>query len=166
MPELLLTTSTQREKLLGLDKQSLEWHGVSIMPDFPLNPPLIEENGWDEIHCYDWLEVFKRDHFFLVFSNLWYGLKPDGYLYGITPGRHAPMAFANPFNQMTIWQESLIFLDRERFCQTSARHPLNLYTIKQWKGDFKIIYSQDTPAKHLFCLQAIKPPRKWETLKS
>lgn len=180
--ELLLGCGHKKEKRIGVGSETLDWRNVTtldinedckpdIVADFEkihisigalyCGTSLIsEQNAFDEIHAYEFLEHLgmQGDYrsFFHHFSMLWYMLKPNGYLCATTPSRYSPWLWGDPGHRRVIIQESLTFLDQTNYVAQKGRTSLSDYRFC-YTADFKVLHSTDDRTTHTFILQAVKP---------
>lgn len=83
----------KKEGFFGIDVQALE--GVDLVADCN-NPIPLEDNCADEIHAKDFLEHINNDKRIHIMTEIWRLLKPNGYLYSITPSTDGRGAFQDP----------------------------------------------------------------------
>ena len=120
------------------------------------------DNTYDEVHAYEVLEHLGQQgnhySFFAFMENVWNVLKPEGVFCATTPSRFSPWLWGDPGHRRAILPETLIFLDRAEYSRQLGRTAMSDYR-KDWRGDFRILHSQDDKITHSFILQAIKPVR-------
>lgn len=126
---------------------------------------VIQENSFDEIHAYEVLEHLgvqgDVSSFFDTFNEIHRILKPNGVLYATTPSRYSAWLWADPGHCRAILQESLVFLDRDRWSKNNAKKsPIADYR-RYTDCDFDVIASSDNHVRHIFALRAVKPVREW-----
>ncbi len=157
------TKLTEFQNLTTLDSDA------SCKPDlvFDMNNP---QSDWDwllksvaerfdEVHAYEVLEHIGRQGdapgFFQFFWNLWGLLKPGGHLLATVPSRFSPWLWGDPGHTRAILPESLHFLDQTVYPGVAPQSDYRWC----YKGDFKIVRSEDDRTLHRFILQAVKPAR-------
>lgn len=172
--ELLAGCGSNREKKLKKSGSSgwaklvtLDFnadHNPDVVHDLTKLPYPFEDNTFDELHFYDVLEHLGQQGdfltFFAQFSEFWRILKPDGVLFGISPGPQSPWLWADPSHTRAILPESLTFLDQTEYKKQVGKTPMSDF---RWcyNADFQVEHSQvDTPShQHVYALRAIKPSR-------
>ncbi len=173
--ELLLGCGYSREKRIGLPNQPLKWQSLTTVdsdpackPDFVIDLDTsadwpLPSNFWTEIHAYEVLEHLGHQgdavSFFHTFSEIYRLLRPCGYLFASCPSRFSPWLWGDPSHRRAIQQESLVFLDRAQINANRQRKTSISNFDELWRGDFKVVVSDDNHAAHIFCLQAMKPIR-------
>lgn len=128
---------------------------------------VLEESYWDEIHAYQVLEHLgsqgDASAFFAHFTNIWWILKPGGYLVAEVPSRYSGWLWGDPSHRRVIVPESLTFLDQTSY-HRQCDGPEHLRTAMSdfrniYKADFKVIQEADNRNDFVFVLQAVKPSR-------
>lgn len=185
--ELLLGCGHKRDKLMGLDPGTRpEWHNLTTLDCYPecepdwlwnlnnvpwrgpikddnsISPAKIPDDYFDEVHAYEVLEHIGHQgnvqEFFEHFGEIYRILKPGGHLFATCPARQSPWLWGDPSHRRVIQQETLIFLDQSQYTRQQGKTAMSDFR-HIWKGDFKVIASQDNNVNHIFCLQAVKPSR-------
>ena len=163
--KLSMTGDKAWKNLVTLDFNSD--HSPDVVHDLTVLPYPFEDNTFDELHFYDVLEHLGQQGdfrtFFAQFSEFWRILKPDGYLFGISPGPNSAWVFGDPGHNRVMGQECLAFLDQTEYARQVGITPMTDYRFC-YKADFSIVSSSiDGPTQqHLYAIQAKKPARAKE----
>ena len=177
--ELLIGAGSNHVKKIIMNQRS-EWTDLTTLdinaehkPDVVWNlehlPLPFADNQFDEIHAYEVLEHTGQqgDYVFFVaqFSEIWRVLKPGGYLMGTCPSRNSPWAWGDPSHKRIVQPESLVFLDQSEYIKQVGITPMSDFRYI-YKADFVRIHIADDNNAFSFVIQAVKPSRIVNPVKS
>lgn len=172
---LLLGCGSRRDRVLKTPKHQindfLDCDLVTVDFEATHNPDIVmdlndenwpfHEGQFDEIHAYEVLEHLGQQgdfrSFFRTFSNIWYALKPGGFLCASVPSVTSPWAWGDPGHTRLIQPETLTFLMQSEYEKQIGMTAMSDYR-EYWKGDFvprHLSYSEDGHT-FFFILEAIK----------
>jgi len=138
-------------------------HNPDVVHDLNVTPWPFDDNSFDEIHAYEVLEHIGRQgdavSFFVIFSEVYRILKPDGTLHATVPDYRSQWAWGDPTHTRVITAGSLVFLCQPEYEQV-GKTPMSDYRYI-YKDDFDIeLASTDLlPERLAFVLRAVKPSR-------
>lgn len=166
--ELLMGCGHRRDKIAGVNGNH-EWDQLTTLDHNPLCKPDIlhdlnespypfGDNTFDEIHAYEVLEHLGRQGDARYFFNQWDEIHriliPGGYFFGTVPKSGSVWVWGDPSHTRTITREQLAFLDRDFYKQLGATPSSDFRGI--YKGDFKLVHSNEEGESLVFVLQARK----------
>lgn len=148
------------EKLVTLDINPD--HKPDVVHDLNIRPLPFEDNTFDEIHAYEVLEHLGKQGDFRAFfdewSEWWRILKPDGMLFGTSPGWTSPWAWGDPGHTRIISGECLNFLTQPQYDEQVGKTAMTDYRFV-YKADFDCVYAENQGFDFIYCMKAIKPSR-------
>lgn len=134
-------------------------HNPTIVMDLNDENWPFSENQFNEVHAYEVLEHLGQQgnfqEFFRTFYNIWYCLKPGGFLCASVPSVTSPWAWGDPGHTRLITPESLTFLMQSEYEKQVGVTAMSDYR-PWWKGNFEPRFGRNIKDTFFFILEAIK----------
>lgn len=169
--ELVIGAGNRPKKQLSI-KGREHWSAVTRLDLDPLCEPDViwdlaelplpfEDDSFNEIHAYEILEHTGQQgvwrFFFAQFQDLWRILRPNGLLFGSSPSLQSPWLWGDPGHSRVISPQSFYFLDQSHYAQIGQTSMTDYRHV--YRGDFKLVHSQNQGDVFAYTLKAIKPSR-------
>ena len=174
--ELLIGCGYARDKRIVVSGATREWKNLTtldwleeVKPDIRADltkaawSRIFDPQTFEEVHAYEVLEHLGRqgdaESFFDTFNELYYLLKPNGYLCATVPSRFSQWLWGDPGHTRVLLPATLMFLSREQF-RKQREDGTSMSDYRQYMDcDFNILRSDDDKTTHRFILQKVSPQR-------